>query len=311
VDLAGNITAKSGKIGGAIIGADFVRSTNYVAGVAGWYLSPTSAQFPASAIIGNITGAQLADGSVSSAKFASAVASDNFNGTIDGAGEITGIGTVGWALSRAGKLVLDVLAIRNLADSGASLSAVVYSGAGSADMSAALRVTRVASKGFAASIGVTGTLTLFYTQFTGGLGAPSARLAIVESRIRAVRVSDSLTVVAPWHRQHLQLEQGILWTSPASHFSDAGIALSWAFVGGYWVDRTRPPGTSGIPLLHEWVPGALDPGDWDVYVDFGVRSFSDEDTVSSRLIEARFDGGFYYFEHAGSIPRAGRLPSAF
>ena len=56
--------------------------------------------------------AQIADLSVGDAKVGNFIKSFNFNGTIDSAGNITNVGTVGWALGRAGVMVVDAAHIR-------------------------------------------------------------------------------------------------------------------------------------------------------------------------------------------------------
>lgn len=62
-----------------------------------------------SAAIGS---AQIADLSVGDAKVGNFIKSFNFNGAIDAAGNVTNIGTTGWALGRAGAMVVDAAHIR-------------------------------------------------------------------------------------------------------------------------------------------------------------------------------------------------------
>lgn len=75
IDAAGNATfnnatvrgviyASGGLIGGITIGSSSIQSDNFVLGVSGWRLTPTSAQLPATNIIGKITTDQLLEGAV-------------------------------------------------------------------------------------------------------------------------------------------------------------------------------------------------------------------------------------------------------
>lgn len=56
--------------------------------------------------------AMIDDLAVTDAKVGNFIKSYNFNGTIDSAGNITNVGTVGWALGRAGVMVVDAAHIR-------------------------------------------------------------------------------------------------------------------------------------------------------------------------------------------------------
>lgn len=59
-----------------------------------------------------IGSSQIADLSVGDTKVGNFIKSYNFNGAIDSAGNITNVGTVGWALGRAGVMVVDAAHIR-------------------------------------------------------------------------------------------------------------------------------------------------------------------------------------------------------
>lgn len=63
----GTIFASAGTIGGITIGSNYVQSSDYVLGTSGWRLTPTSAQLPATTIIGTLTTSQLASGAVTDA----------------------------------------------------------------------------------------------------------------------------------------------------------------------------------------------------------------------------------------------------
>lgn len=65
--------------------------------------------FIASAAIGT---AQIADLAVGDAKIGNFIKSFNFNGAIDSSGNITNVGTAGWALGRAGVMVVDAAHVR-------------------------------------------------------------------------------------------------------------------------------------------------------------------------------------------------------
>lgn len=74
--------------------------------------SPSAVPF---AIIGGVTyiktGA-IQDGTVTNAKIGNFIQSNNFNGAVDSAGNITGNGTVGWAIGKAGKAVFNDVVVR-------------------------------------------------------------------------------------------------------------------------------------------------------------------------------------------------------
>lgn len=60
--LRGTIYATAGRIGGIVIGPDYIQGEDFVLGSAGWQLTPTSAQLPSTNIIGTLTTTQLAPG---------------------------------------------------------------------------------------------------------------------------------------------------------------------------------------------------------------------------------------------------------
>jgi hypothetical protein len=75
-------------------------------------------------------GTYIADAAITNAKIGNIIKSNNFDGTIDGSDNITGNGTVGWAISKTGKIVIQNAVVRGAisADSG-YFKGAVYGGA--------------------------------------------------------------------------------------------------------------------------------------------------------------------------------------
>lgn len=296
--LRGTIFAGAGTIGGLTIGASDLRSNNYVPGTSG-----TRITFDGSAEFYNVTmrGTINATGGTIGGLFIGAkhIASTNFDGAVDGNGNITNVGTTGFALTSSGQQVVDPFHFRGQKTAAATEWYTIYSGAATATAVQQVNyVTGFVSAGYVAMTGVSGFYSLY-------INTSDALFAEVWTRLEAVRPSDGAQAVGPWVKQSVKLTEGRPWVSPSSYLYLVPISISWLFSGGYYVSRSYPPGSSGIPLPPVFVSNALTAGTWNIRLNCQIEVLDTSNAQRAALIEARLDCSGWIFENRGSQPQVG------
>ena len=193
----------------------------------------------------------------------------NFNGSTNGAGQLTSNGTIGWALVNGGQLMVDAAVQRGHKSSAGASNFVIHGGSLVSEVTYTTNLFSYVSNGFVTTVGVDGTVTL-YLSSEGGL-------AEVWTTIKATRVSDSPLRYGSTCRRRLVLTNGLYHAASPSYTQLAPVNATWCFSGDYYTSRMRPPGISGIPLTPSMTSGGLDAGTWNIQLEVTVRAFAAAD----------------------------------
>jgi hypothetical protein len=243
----------------------------------------------------------IADAAITNAKIGNILQSANFDGTFNAAGTITDNGTLGWAISKAGKMVLDDLVVRS-AKAASAVNNGVGSSGGSYEPSASsitleVEFAKITTKGFVVSCGVAGNLQLY-------LGTNASRVLRVQATLSAYRSSDGASRLGTEFLDIRTVGGGWLWPANGYYITSIPISLNWLFQGDYWVyTQTRPPGMSGILPLPFIRSGTLTAGTWSFRLSIYAAAYEPaSDSLSPTIGFMRFSHGGWAMEHQGVLP---------
>lgn len=283
------LTAGSLRVGG------YIQSTNYVTGISGWRITAAGVLEAQDAILrGTIYASAGTIGGI--VITSSALQSTNFDGSFDSAGEIVDTGTVGWGISKAGKLVLDVAHTRDSKSMAAQDTVSVYDGAAVSSVDFEQPFAQHVGNGFAVKAGCDGYINLY-------LNTSSARVLEIGYHILARETTTLDECYGPSGTHTVHCGGGVAWSASSSYRYALPISAQWLFGGSYWTETgAMRPGTAGVPASPMQVENFLGAGTWEIMLVLNVTCYSPGTATASAVIEdARLYLGGWKHDLPGSI----------
>lgn len=282
-------------IAGAIGVSEYIESTGYVAGSAGWHIDGDgSAEFANVTIRGTI---YATAGSIGGILIDSkSIRSTNFDGSFDSAGALVSAGTAGWGMSKAGSLVVDVAHTRDSKQMASTVGTYLHSGSTVSTKAAEQLFASHVGNNFALRAGCNGYLELY-------LDTASAVLAIVSYTIVARETTTLVERSGPTVFESHTLESGQPWTPTSAYRYFLPFTLEWLFAGKYWRSTPAlPPGTAGSPASPTQENNFLGTGTWNIYVAVNIELYSPgTSTSASNLTNVRIALGGWAQSTPGSV----------
>lgn len=243
---------------------------------------------------GNVS-AYIAAGAIGNAYIGNFIQSTNFDGTIDASGNITSNGTAGWAVGKAGKMVLDELVIRQAkgAAAVAMRNPLATTGVSTFDSNEPFVV--LTTKGYSVSCGVNGYVTLYLNTNFG---------RVVDLYVAVQAVNGATVLQGAQMLDTRYVLGGKLWTATGSYSYDLPFSLTWLFGGSYTTTTaTRPPGVSGTPGSPSVSANTLGAGTWTFRAFVSSSAFmpgTNTQTASIDYVRINLNG--WALEHQGVVP---------
>lgn len=197
----------------------------------------------------------VGDASIDNAKIGRYIASDTFDGTIDGSGAITADGTTGWAIDKTGRAVFSSVRLRKLVDSSSGYN--IYSNAATSWQG------DVTDTGVETAPGSGIWLPYPYTNSSLRMFGPDYHnVAPINQRVR----------YAP------DAAYPVVFCVTVSATADDGLALWYRITSGSWVRlaalREPQPGDGSAAITSVLISNLLA----GQYIDFGVTGTRPDDT---------------------------------
>lgn len=283
---------------GSIAVGEYAQSTGFLTGVSGWQIKGDgTAEFSGVIVRGTIYATAGLIGGV--ALNGDAIYSPNFDGVINGSGVVTNFGTQGFALTKAGQLVIDATHVRGQRFTSGRSEQPAYSGSAASSFASNHSFAQMTLGGYIVQAGCTGTVKVY-------IDTDGPVLCECAMQIVAVRTSDLAEVEGPATRDTRILQGGLESAVAGENLHEIPISLSWMFSGDYTLVRTRAYGTAGIPLTPVVVANALNAAQWTLFLRLTVSTTEVSSPYGPETVitHARVDLGGWAMELKGAQPAA-------